>query len=114
MAADKKVPQQVSTHLTVGERVIMRDGQHGTVAQIDVESLEHRYTVRLGDGSLRVVEADELLRARTYAGWMAPGTGWTGEERREARRRVGERRKGENRSPDHRTGQRRSGDRRKP
>ena len=41
-----------------------------------------RGEVRFDDGSEHEVNADDAIRARTYADWVAPGTGWDGEERR--------------------------------
>jgi hypothetical protein len=106
-------------HLQVGELVILRDGQRGTIEEITLDSAKLSYTVRLADGSQRVVDVDALLRAKTYAAWVAPGTEWTGEERRKDERRVVERRAGERRSseragPDRRADERRKGGRRQP
>jgi hypothetical protein len=106
------------THLVVGEQVILRDSQHGTIEQVTLESGEPRYTVRMPDGSQRVVQPDDLIRAKTNAKLAAPGTDWTGEERRKDERRVKERRTGQRRTSKRptlgrRKDKRREGDRRR-
>ena len=105
--------------LAVGDLVIMRDGRRGTIEHVADTPGEPLYLVRMADGSQRMSEADGLIRAKTYANWVAPGTGWDGAERRKAERRAAERRKGERRSPGRatpgrRVAERRKGDRRRP
>ena len=65
-----------------GTRVILRDGRRATVVKaVAAQEMPH-YLVRFDDGSEHEVNADDAIRAKTYAEWVAPGTGWDGEERR--------------------------------
>jgi hypothetical protein len=68
--------------LKVGELVILADGQRAFVRQILPGPTELHYSVELPDGAEVEVEAGGLIKALTYASWVAPGTGWDGHERR--------------------------------
>jgi hypothetical protein len=68
--------------LQVGELVILIDGQRATIAEVKPSGTELFYIVALPDGSQQEVEAGSLIRAKTYANWVAPGTDWDGRERR--------------------------------
>ncbi len=65
-----------------GTRVILRDGRRATVVSATPGQPMPHYLVRFDDGSEHEVNADDAIRAKTYAEWVAPGTGWDGEERR--------------------------------
>jgi len=65
-----------------GTRVILRDGRRATVVKGVPAHPMPRYLVRFDDGSEHEVNADDAIRAKTYADWVAPGTDWDGEERR--------------------------------
>jgi hypothetical protein len=69
--------------LKIGELVILVDGRRATVKQILPGPTELHYSVALADGSQVEVEAGGLIKAQTYASWVAPGTDWDGQERRE-------------------------------
>ena len=100
MSTDKKAHHRGSTYIMVGELVIMRDSQRGTIQKLNLKSAKPIYTVRMSDNSQRIVNADDLVRATWYADVVAPGTGWKGEERRKVERRDAERREGEQRTPE--------------
>ena len=68
--------------LGVGELVILIDGQRATIAEAKPKESELYYVVALPDGTQQEVEAGSLIRAKTYANWVAPGTDWDGRERR--------------------------------
>lgn len=86
-------------HLPIGTLVMMRDRKRGTVEFMSLETGEPVYLVRLKDRSERTVKAGELVRAKSYAKFVAPGSDWDGDEMRIEDRRVGELRIGERRSP---------------
>jgi hypothetical protein len=65
-----------------GTRVILRDGRRATIVKaVPAQPMPH-YLVRFDDGNEHEVNADDAIRAKTYAEWVAPGSGWDGEERR--------------------------------
>ena len=68
--------------LQVGELVILIDGQRATIAEVKPQGTDLYYVVTLSDGTLQEVEAGSLIRAKTYANWVAPGSDWDGRERR--------------------------------
>ncbi|MBI5876643.1 MAG: hypothetical protein HZB53_03255 [Chloroflexi bacterium] len=68
--------------LKVGDLVILPDARRAVIVAISLETEIPRYTVELSDGSRHEVGADVVLRARTYAKWVAPDSNWDGEERR--------------------------------
>ena len=72
--------------LDIGDLVILADGQRATVKQAVYLPTELHYMVALSDGSDIEVEAGGLIRAKTYANWVAPGSGWDGRERRQGER----------------------------
>lgn len=118
MSTEHKAHSRGSTTIAVGEAVVLRDKQRGTIEAVTLESGEPTYTVRMSDGALRIVHADDLVRARADAESVAPSADWKGEERREGERRDDERREAERRkperaSPGRRRAERRKGDRRR-
>jgi len=70
--------------LEVGDLVILFDGRRATVKKAVYLTTELHYLVALSDGSEVEVEAGGLIKAKTYANWVAPGSGWDGRERRRA------------------------------
>jgi len=68
--------------LKIGDLVILVDDRRATVKQILPGPTELHYSVALADGSEVEVEAGGLIKAQTYASWVAPGTDWDGQERR--------------------------------
>lgn len=70
--------------LDLGDLVILMDGRRATVKQIVYLPTELHYVIALADGSEVEVEAGGLIKAKTYASWVAPGSGWDGRERRRA------------------------------
>ena len=77
-----RTPSETGALLKIGELVILVDGRRATVKQILPGPIELHYSVALADGSEVEVEAGGLIKAQTYASWVAPGTGWDGQERR--------------------------------
>jgi len=72
--------------LEIGELVILADGRRATVTSILPATTELHYMVALADGVEVEVEAGGLIKAQTYANWVAPGSGWDGRERRQSTR----------------------------
>ena len=70
------------SELQVGELVILRDSQRAVIVEILPRKGEPSYVVQLVDGDRIEVEADGLIRAKTYANWVAPDSDWDGSERR--------------------------------
>ena len=77
-----RAPTETGALLKIGELVILVDGRRATVKQILPGPTELHYSVALADGTEVEVEAGGLIKAKTYASWVAPGSGWNGKERR--------------------------------
>src|SRR5712692_10091550 len=71
--------------IEIGELVIMQDGRRATIEEVKPGVEELHYMIRTHDGEQLDVEAGKIIRAKVYATWVAPGTGWDGEERRRKR-----------------------------
>ena len=70
--------------LDIGDLVILVDSRRALVKKVVYLPTELHYLVTLSDGSEVVVEAGGLIKAKTYASWVAPGSGWDGRERRQS------------------------------
>ena len=68
--------------LNVGDLVILADSQRATIIDIAWREETPFYLVELSNGARKEVEAGGVIRARTYATWVAPGSNWDGVERR--------------------------------
>lgn len=109
MTTEGQTLNQALNVIECGARVILTDGQRGTVEASGVRNGELRYQVRIDDGTLRDVEAGNVIRAQVFAKWVAPDSDWNGEERRK-----GERRKTNGHSTPGDGAERRQKDRRRP
>jgi hypothetical protein len=88
--------------LNIGELAILTDGQRVIIHEVLPAATNLHYVVELPNGSLQQVEAGGLIRAKTYASWVAPGSDWDGRERRNASLTASEdpnRREGDRRRP---------------
>lgn len=71
--------------LKVGDLVILPDARRAVIVAISFATDIPNYTVELDDGTRQDVGADAVIRARTYAKWVAPDSDWDGRERRVGR-----------------------------
>lgn len=68
--------------LNVGDLVILPDARRAVIVEIDWRDGEPYYRVELDSGARLDVPGGDVIRARTYASWVAPNSNWDGVERR--------------------------------
>jgi hypothetical protein len=68
--------------LKVGDLVILPDARRAAIVEISWQEEEPYYRVELDSGARLDVPAGDVIRARTYASWVAPESNWDGVERR--------------------------------
>lgn len=86
MNGEGQTPYGMTGILNIGELVILTDEQRAVIVEVLPGATQLHYIVELPNGIRQQVEAGGLIRARTYANWVAPGSNWDGRERRRGNR----------------------------